>query len=85
MEKIGSILECLAGGDSVDLYEGGSKDSYLQRDDCQSMHAFMGARIRVAQKQLGTGAHAKGRYEEESKSWRIATEADGRRTTTYKG
>ena len=37
LEKIDSIWVCLAGGDSVDLYEGGSKDSCLQRDDRQSI------------------------------------------------
>lgn len=42
--KIGSILGVLAGGNPDDLYGGDWKDSYLQQNDGQSIHALMGAR-----------------------------------------
>ena len=45
-ERIGWISEGLAGGNSVDLYEGDSKDSYLQPNDRQSIHTRIGGSMR---------------------------------------
>ena len=61
-ERIGWIWGGLAGGNSVDLYEGDSKDSYLQPDDRQSIHTSMGRKYAMGQKEQGPGAHVERIY-----------------------
>ena len=61
-ERIGWISGGLAGGNSVGLYEGDSKDSYLQPNDRQSIHTSIGRNYAMGQKEQSPGAHAEKIY-----------------------
>ena len=56
-ERIDWILGGFAGGNSVDLYGGDSKDSYLQPNDRQSIHTSTGRKYAMGQKKQSPGAH----------------------------
>ena len=61
-ERIGWISGGLAGGNSVDRYEGDSKDSYLQPIDRQSIHTSIGRKYAMDQEKQDLGAHAERIY-----------------------
>lgn len=75
-EWIGWISGGLAGGNSVDLYGGDSKDSYLQSNDRQSIHTSTGRKYAMGQKEQSPGAHAEGIYRKKEREMEVRIHND---------